>query len=172
MNEERRHIVEPSFHEDEIKLAKKMMDKLRTTMEFLYYMMNHRPTTPPFTMLLISTEDIHLETMLPQWKRHTDILVEIDKEKNTYVLICQATDSEGARNFSEILLSNIHIYKESSTYCIATEVSSPVHSIQDILFKMVEKYMIAKQNKDDNKIIFTRAMKGSKLFEDTVTYAQ
>jgi len=108
---------------------------------------------------------------LQQWKRQTDILVEIDKENNIYMIICQATDTEGARKFAEIVLSNIAIYKGSTTYCVATEVPSIQNSIQDVLFKMVEKYILVKQNKESNKIYFTRAMKGSKLFDDDISYS-
>jgi len=167
--EERRHIIDLSFHEDEVKLAKKMMDTLRTTMEFLYYLMEHRHT-PAFTMILLSTENLHLGSLLQQWKRQTDILVEIDKENNIYIIICQATDAEGARQFAEIILSNISIYKGSSTYCVATELNSTHNSIQDVVFKMVEKYMLIKQKEEANKIYFTRVMKGTKLFDSNITY--
>jgi len=40
MLDERRTNLEISFHEDEVKLAEVMMDKLRTTVEFLYYLMD------------------------------------------------------------------------------------------------------------------------------------
>ncbi len=39
---ERRDKNDLSFHEDEIKLAKIIMDEARTTLEFLYYLMAHK----------------------------------------------------------------------------------------------------------------------------------
>ena len=169
MEEERRDLLDLSFHETEVKLAKKMIDTLRTSMEFLYYLMDHRDT-PAFTMILLSTENLKLNTLLPLWKRQSDLLFELDEEKNIYVLICQSTDTKGAKKFVDILLSNISVYKSSKTYCVGTELYSTENSIQDVVFKLVEQYMITKRDNDANKIVFTRVMKDSRLFENNVIY--
>ncbi|SFV59132.1 hypothetical protein MNB_SV-8-257 [hydrothermal vent metagenome] len=152
---ERRHNTDIAFHEDEVKLAKRMMDTLRTTVEFLYYLMDHR-NRASFTMILISTDGLKLDTMLQNWKRETDILFEIDKTNNVYVLICQSTDHEGAEKFAEILLSNIHVNGGTSTYCVAAELKSTNSTIQEVIFTMVEKYMAIKKDHDSERIFFTR----------------
>ena len=82
---ERRHTNDLSFHEDEIKLAKTMMDEVRTTLEFLYYLMDHRKNLF-VTMILLSADNVQLKSLLQKSKRQTDILLEIDKENNLYML--------------------------------------------------------------------------------------
>jgi len=166
---ERRHNTDIAFHEDEVKLAKKMMDTLRTTMEFLYYLVDHRNKTS-FTMILISTEGLKLDTLLQKWKRQTDILFEIDKVNNVYVLICQSTDREGGKKYAEILLSNIHMNGGNSTYCVASELQTTGHTIQEVIFKMVEKYMLARQDKDENQVFFTKLEKENRTSLDNITY--
>jgi len=169
VSHERRIISDISFHEDEVKLAKKMIDTLRTTMEFLYYLMEHRNKTT-LTMILISTEGLKLESMLQKWKRDTDILFEIDKENNVYVLICQSTDHEGAERFAEILLSNTHMNGGAETYCIASELKSTIHTIQEVIFKTVEKYITLKQNGSSNKVFFTDFENIKKTETPDITY--
>ncbi len=147
-----------SFHEDEVKLAKTMMDKLRTTVEFLYYLMDHRGKLS-FTMIMISADDLKLEYLLQKWKRETDVLVEIDNINNAYVIICQSTDKEGGKKFAEILMSNINMNGGSITYCVEAELTSTEHSIQEVIFNMVEKYIYVKQEQKSNEVFFTAFQK-------------
>ncbi len=154
MNYERRTNLEVSFHEDEVKLAKTMMDKLRTTVEFLYYLMDYRGKVS-FTMITLSADNLKLATLLQKWKRQTDVLVEIDPLNNVYVIICQSTDREGGQKFAEILMSNISLHGGNTTFFVETELTSTKHNIQEVIFKMVEKYITIKQEKKSNKVYFT-----------------
>ncbi len=152
---ERRGKNELSFHEDEIKLAKTIMDKARTTLEFLYYLMNHKAELS-FTVILLSADNMrNLESLLSQWKRQTDILIEIDKEKSLYMIICQSTDRVGGEQFGEILMSHIQMYN-SPSYCVETEVKTTLYTVQEVIFTMVEKYIEIKQYKESNKVFFTK----------------
>ncbi len=151
---ERRDKNELTFHEDEIILAKMIMDEARTTLEFLYYLMNHKGELS-FTIILISADDMrNMKSLLQQWKRGTDILLEIDKENNIYMLICQSTDIVGGKKFGEILMSNIYMYN-SLSYCVETEVKTTVYSVQEVIFKMVEQYIERKHYKESNKVFVT-----------------
>ncbi len=150
---ERRDKHDLSFHEDEIKLAKIMMNQVRTTLEFLYYMMDHRGKLS-FTMILLSADGLKLESLLQKWKRQTDILLEVDKENNLYMLLCQSTDLEGGEQFAEILMSNIRMRGGTSIYCVETEIKTTSYTIQEVIFTMVEKYIDIKQKKEFNKVFF------------------
>ncbi len=152
---ERRNKNDLSFHEDEIKLAKIMMDQVRTTLEFLYYLMDHRGKLS-FTMILLSADDLKLESLLQEWKRETDILLEVDKENNLYMILCQSTDLEGGQQFAEILMSNIRMHGGSSSYCVETELKTTSYTIQEVIFTMVEKYIDIKREKEFNKVFFTK----------------
>ncbi|PHS30892.1 MAG: hypothetical protein COA92_09035 [Sulfurovum sp.] len=155
MLDERRTNLEISFHEDEVKLAEVMMDKLRTTVEFLYYLMDYRGKVS-FTMITLSADNIKLKMWLQKWKRQTDVLIEVDPVKNVYVLICQSTDLDGGKKFAEILISNIGMNGGKSTYCVETELTSTKHTIQEMIFKMVEKYISIKQEQRSNQVFLTQ----------------
>lgn len=151
---ERREKNELSFHEDEIKLAKMIMDEGRTTLEFLYYLMHHKGELS-FTIMLLSADDMkNLKSLIQQWKRGTDILLEIDMGNNIYMLICQSTDIVGGQKFAEILMSNIYMHN-SLSYCVITEVKTKLYSVQEVLFKMVEQYIEIKHYKDSNKVFIS-----------------
>lgn len=154
LENERRLKNDISFHEDEVKLAKNMMDQLRTTVEFLYYLMDFRGKLS-FTMIMISADDLRLEALLQKWKRKTDILVKIDPTNNVYVIICQATNKEGGEKFAKILISNINMHGGRTTYCVESELTNTKHSIQKVIFNMVEKYIYIKQKRESNEVFFT-----------------
>ena len=140
-----------TFHENEVKLAKTAMDKLRTTIEFFYYLMEYRDKKS-FTMILLSAENLLLKVPLQKWKRQSDVLIEIDPVLNVFVIISQSTDSEGGKRFAEILLSNIDMNGGEGTYCVETDLTSTEHTIQEVIFKMVEKYITIKQEEKPNQV--------------------
>jgi len=99
-----------------------------------------------FTMILFSADEhLKLENLLKKWKRDTDILIEIDKINNVYVLLCQSTDKEGGEQFGEILMSNMRLLGGTSGYCVETEVQTTAYTIQEVIFTMVEKYIEIKR---------------------------
>ena len=154
LTNEKRHISDSAFPEEEVKLAKTMMEELGTTMEFFHYIMEHKGKST-FTMILLSADDINLDHLLPKWKRQTDILFELDKENNVYVIICQSTDLEGGKQFAEILMTNIHMHSDSATYCVVSGPETMAYPIQEVIFKMVEKYITVKEEKIANKVFFS-----------------
>ncbi len=152
---ERRNKNDLSFPEDEIKLAQRMMDKLRSTLEFLYYLMDRKEELS-FTMILFSSDDLKLENLIEKWKRQTDILYEVDKQNNIYVILCQSTDMDGGEQFAEILMSNVRLHGGKSSYCVEAEIKTTMYTIQEIIFTMVEKYIDIRREKEFNKVFFTR----------------
>ena len=152
---ERRDKNDLSFHEDEIKLAKIIMDEARTTLEFLYYLMAHKRKFS-FTIILLSADYVKLESLLQESKRETDILLEIDAENNLYMLLCQSTDREGGEQFAEILMSNVRMHGGSTSYCVETEIKTTLYTIQEVIFTMVEKYLDVKREKEFDTVFFTK----------------
>ncbi len=151
---EKRDTHDISFPEEEVKLAKTMLDELQTTMEFFYYLMNHRDKSS-LTIILLSADNMKLEHLLPKWKRKTDILFELDKVNNVYVIVCQSTDREGGRQFAEILMSNMKMHGADANYCVVSDSNKTTFTFQDVIFKMVEKYVSIKEKKQANKVFFT-----------------
>ncbi len=132
-----------------------MMDKLRSTLEFLYYLMDRKEELS-FTMILFSSDDLKLENLIEKWKRQTDILYEVDKQNNIYVILCQSTDMDGGEQFAEILMSNVRLHGGQASYCVEAEINTTMYTIQEIIFTMVEKYIDIRREKEFNKVFFTR----------------
>ena len=151
---EKRETHEISFPEEEVKLARTMVDELKTTMEFFYYLMNNRDKSS-LTIILLSADTIKLEHLLPKWKRKTDILFNLDEENNVYVVVCQSTDREGGRQFAEILMSNMNMHGASASYCVVSDSKKTTYTFQEVIFKMVEKYISIKEKKQSNRVFFT-----------------
>ncbi len=145
-----------AFWEYEITLARTMLDTLRTTLEFLYYLMDHR-SEAPFSMILIALDRIGSMQELQRIKRGTDLLFELDREHGIYVFVCQATDEEGGRQYAEILLSTIRTrWDLHENYCVLSTVDSTRYSIQDVIFRMVETYIHAHKIARSDEVILCR----------------
>lgn len=155
---EKRNIHELAFPEDEVKLVRTMMDKMGTTLEFFYYLMNNKRESATM-MILLSADDVKLDHLLPKWKRNTDVLFELDSERNVYVIICQSTDNEGVKQFAEILMANIRLHSAHDIYCVVSESKSASGSAQEVIFKMVEKYIKIKDARKANRVFFTELEK-------------
>jgi hypothetical protein len=140
-----------AFWEYEIMLAKKMLDELRTPMEFLYYLMEHRDRTV-FSIILISSDHPRSMIELQQMKRGTDILFELDKDHGTFAMICQSTDAAGGEEFAKLLLKSLR-QADSETYCILSSIDSSENSVQDVVFKMVETYLHAKKTNQSEEVV-------------------
>jgi DNA-directed RNA polymerase subunit L len=145
MENKRKNYAGIAFWEYEITLTRKMLDTLRTTVEFLYYLMDHR-SKAPFSMILITSDKIQSINELQKIKRGTDLLFELDREHGSYVFICQATDQEGAEQFGEILLRGIRAHRGvHDIYCVLSTFNSTRYSIQEVIFRMVETYIHARK---------------------------
>ncbi len=155
MENKRKNHAGIAFWEYEITLAKTMVDTLRTTVEFLYYLMEHR-THAPFSMILITSEKLQSSNELQRMKRGSDLLFELDKDHGTYVIICQATDRDGVEQYAEILLGGLRAHLGSNdTYCVTTTVATTHHSILDVIFRMVETYVRARKTGQKGEVIFS-----------------
>ena len=152
--DEKRDVHTMSFPEEEVKLVKTMLDEMGTTLEFFYYLMNNKRESST-TMILLSADDVHLEHLLPKWKRNTDVLFELDKKRNVYVILCQSTDIEGVKQFAEILIANIRLHSAGDIYCVVSESKTSSSSSQEVIFKMVERYIKIKDAGKANKVYFT-----------------
>ncbi len=141
------------FTESDIMLALAMNNKLEKPMELLYYLMIREKETP-FVLILLSAQDIALETILKQEKRDTDLLFEIDKEKNLYVLLCQETKVDGGYRFAERLVRTLVLDNAHSIYCTEIEVRSTKYNIKEVIFKAIESYISARSQGKEKEIIF------------------
>jgi len=141
------------FDGNDISLAAKMVDKLTTTIDIMYYLME-RGEERAFVIMLVSAENINVETLLEKEKRNTDILFEIDSEASLYAIVCQDTKIDGGYHFAERVVRNMLLHKSEDIYCTELEVRTTAHNIKYVVFKLIETYIKAKQDKKQGEIIF------------------
>ncbi len=141
------------FNGNDIELAAKMLDKIATTMDIMYYLMEHGEERA-FVVMLISAENIDVKTLLQKEKRNTDILFEIDKEASLYAVICQDTKIDGGYHFAERVVRTMLLHNSENIYCTELEVRSTAHNIKYVVFKLIETYIRAIQDKKQGEIVF------------------
>ena len=141
------------FDGNDIALATKILDKLTTTIDIMYYLMEHGEERA-FIVMLISAENIDVKTLLEKEKRNTDILFEIDAEASLYAVICQDTKIDGGYHFAERVVRNMLLHNSEDIYCTELEVRSTAHNIKYVVFKLIEIYIKAKQDEKEGEIVF------------------
>ena len=141
------------FNGSEIELAVKMLDKLQTTIDIIYYLMEHE-NEQAFVLMLLTAKDVDLNTLLNKEKRETDILFEIDKEESLYVMLCQDTKVDGGYRFAERVIHNIQLDKGTDIYCTELEVRATHYSPKQVVLKLLETFVKSKLENKSNEIVF------------------
>ena len=141
------------FNGNEIQLAVKMLDKLQTTIDIIYYLMEHE-NEQAFVLMLLTAKDVDLNTLLDKEKRDTDILFEIDKEESLYVMLCQDTKVDGGYRFAERILRNIQLDNGEDIYCTELEVRATHYSSKQVVLKLLETFVKSKLENKSNEIVF------------------
>lgn len=141
------------FDEVDIKLALSVLDKLEKPLELLYYLMR-REHERPFVIMLLSADEVKLDTLLESEKRDTDLLFEMDKEYSLYALICQETKIDGGYRFAERFHRTLESNNAKNVYSVEIEVGSAKYEIKEVIFKLIETYMKAVNDERKGEIIF------------------
>ncbi len=150
-NDKRREYIR--FDGDDIALAAKMIDAMTTTIDIVYYLMN-RGEERSFVLMLVTAKEVDVEAILKVQKRNTDILFEIDKEHGIYAVICQDTKIDGGYHFAERVMRNLKKNDAVEPYCVELEVRSTSHDIKYIVFKLIEEFIRANEEKQSGEIVF------------------
>lgn len=137
----------------EIELAAKMLDRLETTIDIVYYLMENE-NEQSFVLMLMTAKDVDLNTLLNKEKRDTDILFEIDKEESLYVMLCQDTKVDGGYRFAERVIHAIQSDNGSAIYCTELEIRTTHHSPKKVVLKLLETFLKSKQMDKMDEIVF------------------
>ncbi len=141
------------FNGEEIQLAVKMLNKLETTIDIIYYLMENE-NQQAFVLMLLTAKDVDLSTLLEKEKRATDILLEIDKEESLYVMLCQDTKVDGGYRFAERLIRNIQLDKGTDIYCTEVEIRATHYTPKQVILKLLETFVKSKVSNKSNEIVF------------------
>ena len=145
--------VNLKFNGKEIELAVKMLDTLQTTIDIIYYLMEQEKEQA-FVLMLLTAQDVDLNTLLEKEKRDTDILYEIDKEEALYVMLCQDTKVDGGYRFAERVIRNIQLDNGTDIYCTELEVRVTHYSPKQVVLKLLETFVKSKLLNKSNEIVF------------------
>ena len=141
------------FTGKEIELAATMLDRLETTIDIMYYLMDLE-REQSFVLVLLTANDIDLNALLSKEKRETDILYEIDKEDSIYVMLCQDTKVDGGYRFAERVIRNIQLDNGVDIFCTELEVRVRHYSPKQVVLKLLETFVKSKQVEKSNEIVF------------------
>ena len=141
------------FNENDIKIAVSMIEQMGTTLDVMYYLLDHHSENA-FVIVLISAEDVNVHELLHKGKRDTDLLFCLDEENGLHALICQETKVDGAYAFAERVTKNLIAEKGRAVYCTELEVKTTKYPVKDIIFKVLESYLRAKDEEKDGEIVF------------------
>lgn len=141
------------FTGKEIELAATMLDRLETTIDIMYYLMDLE-REQSFVLVLLTANEIDLNALLSKEKRETDILYEIDKEDSIYVMLCQDTKVDGGYRFAERVIRNIQLDNGTDIFCTELEVRVRHYSPKQVVLKLLETFVKSKQTNKTNEIVF------------------
>ena len=150
-NENRPHGLK--FNGSELELVVKTLDKLKTTIDVVYYLMEHE-NAQSFVLMALTAKDVDLNTLLDKQKRDTDILFEIDKEESLYIMLCQDTKVDGGYRFAERIIKNIQSENGNEIYCTEMEIKSTHFTPQQIILKLLETFIKSQHDNKIDEIIF------------------
>ena len=141
------------YTEKEIFLATNMIKKLGDALDLMFYLMN-RSAENNFVLMLITAENVDLKKILEKEKRNTDIVYDINKEEHVYAMICQETKVDGGYRFAERIIRNIRLDEGEDIYCSEIEVRTTKFSAKDIIFRVVDGFVKARQEEKSGNIVF------------------
>ena len=139
------------FNAKKIILAVKMIEKLEKTIELVYHLMENEGVEA-FVLIFITAKNIDMDTLLEYKKRDTDILFEIDKEEQMYVMLCQDTKVDGGYHFAGRIIGHIIEQGGTDVYCSEVEVRSTRHKIKNVILKLLEIFIKMKHEQKINEI--------------------
>jgi hypothetical protein len=137
----------------DITLAVDMVKELENSIDMMYYLMN-KSSSNSFVLMLITADNIELKQRLEIEKRDTDIIFDVDKDEYIHAMICQETKVDGGYRFAERIIRNIILDKGENIYCAELEVRTTKYSSKDIIFRVVDAFVKARQEGKSGDIIF------------------
>ena len=141
------------YTEKEINLAVNMVEKMKDAMDLMFYLMD-RSAENTFVLMLITAENVELMPILEKEKRNTDIIYNVYPEENICAMICQETKVDGAYRFAERIIRNVMLDKGTDIYCSEIEVRTTKFNPKDIIFRVVDGFVRARQEEKSGEIIF------------------
>jgi len=136
------------FTEDDVVLAMDILNSVEDITDFFMFLKRERGVN--FTYILMNSGIDNFKGFLHREKRDTDVIIELEKNRDVNLVICQETDSEGANIFAKRIIEKLMEENGSigSFASILTINSTDVEN-RSIIFALVEDYLtLLKQPKE------------------------
>ena len=141
------------YTEKEITLATNMIKEMEDALDLMFYLMDHSSENS-FVLMLITAEDVALKKLLENEKRNTDIVYTVNEEENVYAMICQETKVDGGYRFAERIIRHIRLDEGKDIYCSEIEVRTSKYTPKDIIFRVVDGFVQAREAGKSGEIVF------------------
>ena len=146
------------YSTEEIRWGIGIHSKIFSTVKVMLYMMKHKWINN-FSVIMVNSKMDDFGKFLKANKRTSDILVEIHKSKNIYILVCEETEVDGSYYFINRLSKEADNTKHPEGYghtinALALSVESDKYETEDIVFKLIDVFHKFKSNEAKSNIIY------------------
>ena len=144
---------EHGIKEGNFKRLVQLLTAIEHGVNLMHYLIEHN-REEAYVLALISAEEIALDEAIRQEKRNTDILFEVDPDRNLYAILCQGTQVDGGYYFIQRLVGKLQEQGAKEIYCSELEISNAQHPVQELAFRLLNMYQHNKKNRLDGEINF------------------
>lgn len=142
------------FNKEEIQLTVKLAEKLKPTLDIIYYLLDHN-YIDAFVLILMQTNHNDIQSFMDKEKRDTDILFTIDEEEFIYLILCEDTQIYGGYHFADRIISSLkEVVDKDKIYCTELEVRTTHYEYREIILRLAETFIKSRQEKKSGEIIF------------------
>ena len=141
------------YTEAEIKLATNMVKELEIPLDLMFYLLE-RSLENVFVLMLLTAKDVALQALLENEKRNEDIVYDFFPEENVYAMICQETKIDGGYRFAERIIRKIKAEGGKDIYCSEIEVNNSKYTPKDVIFRVLNEFIKAREKGLSEEIIF------------------
>jgi len=150
---EMRRSEEHGIKEVNFKKLVKLLTAIEHGVDLMHYLIEHN-REEAYVLALISAEEINLPEVIRAQKRNTDILFEVDAEKNLYAILCQGTQVDGGYYFIRRLVDKLQEAGANNIYCSELEITDTKHPVQELAFRLLNMYQHNKKHQLNGEINF------------------
>ena len=141
------------YNADELMLGINLYEKTESIIEVLYHLMKYG-RLKSFSVILTHSPMDNFGDFLEKEKRDTDILIEVDSEKNVYALLCQETQVDGGYYFVRRLTQASRKFEKNKIIATVTALESIRYDIKDVIFIILDSYLKLLEGDSKHDIVY------------------
>ena len=136
-----------------MKLGVRFYQESEIPLDLLYHLMKTKRLRT-FSAIMLQSDMERFGAFLEREKRRTDLLYEIDAERNIYALLCQETQVDGGFYFIKRLAKLIDGKDEGNIHAAIIGVEGTNYPAKDLMFIILDTFIKATSPETEETIIF------------------